>query len=77
MKSFRSFLCYFFLLNELDNLDEVHKAITDIKELAEYTYKGYRVNRWAEEYADDFDYNFDKEVKGFLVDNLGYVWGEL
>lgn len=62
---------------ELDKLDVVHKAITDIKELAEYTYKGCQVNRWNEEYEEDFDYFFGEEVKGFLVDNLGYVWGEL
>lgn len=66
-----------YLTIELDNLDQVHKAITDIKELSEYTYKGNRFNRWNEEYADDFEYNFENEVKGFLVDNLGYVWREL
>ena len=63
-----------YLTVEMDNLDAVFKVIAQIKELAYYNYKGDRVNRWNEEYEDDFEYNFKKEVKDFLADHLGYDW---
>jgi len=59
---------------KLDNLDEVYKVIQEIKELAYYNYTGDRVNRWNEEYEDTFEYNFDREVKDYLSDHLGFDW---
>jgi hypothetical protein len=62
---------------KLDNLDEVYKAITAIKELAYYEYEGDRSDRWNREYTDTFEYNFKRQITAFLVDNLGYTWSEL
>jgi|SaaInlStandDraft_4_1057021.scaffolds.fasta_scaffold40880_1 hypothetical protein len=58
----------------IDNIDIVHKAIQEIKDLAEYNYTGERFNRWAEEYSDTFEYFFKNQVTDLLSDRLGYVW---
>jgi hypothetical protein len=61
---------------EVNNIDSVHKAISDLKELAYYQYKGDRQNRWNKIYQDEFEYNFKDEVIDLLADELGYQWEE-
>ena len=59
---------------DVNNIDVVHKAITQLKELAEYTFTGDREGRWSKAYQDKFTYNFKEEVIDLLADELGYQW---
>lgn len=60
----------------MDNIDIVHTAIQQVKDLAEYNYTGERVNRWNEDFPDTFEYFFKHQVTDLLNDRLGYVWEE-
>lgn len=57
---------------EIQNVPKVAKAIEQIKEFSWYSYNGQRWDSSENEYDDDFDYDFEEEVKGILLDEFGY-----
>ena len=57
---------------DIQNVPKVAKAIEQIKEFAWYSYNGQRWDSSEREYEDDFDYDFEEEVKGILLDEFGY-----